>query len=112
MIKSMKVLRLYSTTENKAMVMSVDKNELTLSGKNDAMTSSAEEVLDINNYGVEDGFEIAFNPTVILPAVTNIETDIVKIHLVSPEKFVFITESKEEISGYWLVCPIVIPKQI
>ena len=112
LIKSMKVLRLYSTTENKAMVMSVDKNELTLSGKNDAMTSSAEEVLEIDNYGVEDGFEIAFNPTVILPAVTNIETDIVKIHLVSPDKFVFITESKEEISGYWLVCPIVVPKEI
>lgn len=112
LIKSMKVLRLYSTTENKAMVMSVAKNELTLSGKNDAMTSSAEEVLEIDNYGVEDGFEIAFNPTVILPAVTNIETDIVKIHLVSPEKFVFITESKEEISGYWLVCPIVIPKKM
>lgn len=112
LIKSMKVLRLYSTTENKAMVMSVAKNELTLSGKNDAMTSSAEEVLEVDNYGVEDGFEIAFNPTVILPAVTNIETDIVKIHLVSPEKFVFITESKEEISGYWLVCPIVIPKKM
>lgn len=112
LIKSMKVLRLYSTTENKAMVMSVAKNELTLSGKNDAMTSSAEEVLEIDNYGVEDGFEIAFNPTVILPAVTNIETDIVKIHLVSPDKFVFITESKEEISGYWLVCPIVIPKKM
>ena len=112
MIKSMKVLRLYSTTENKAMVMSVNKNELTLSGKNDAMTSSAEEVLEIDNHGVEDGFEIAFNPTVILPAVTNIETDIVKIHLVSPEKFVFITESKEEISGYWLVCPIIIPKKM
>jgi len=112
MIKSMKVLRLYSTTENKAMVMSVDKNELTLSGKNDAMTSSAEEVIDIVNHGVEDGFEIAFNPTVVLPAVTNIESDTVKIHLVSPEKFVFITEAKEEISGYWLVCPIVVPKNI
>lgn len=107
----MKVLRLYSTTENRAMVMSVDKNELTLSGKNDAMTSSAEEVLEIDNHGVEDGFQIAFNPTVILPAVTNIESETVKIHLVSPEKFVFITEAKEEISGYWLVCPIVIPKE-
>ena len=75
------------------------------------MTSSAEEVLEIDNNGVEDGFQIAFNPTVILPAVTNIESETVKIHLVSPEKFVFITEAKEEISGYWLVCPIVIPKE-
>jgi DNA polymerase III beta subunit len=111
MIKSMKVLRLYSTTEDRAMVVSVDGDELTLSGRNDAMTSSAEEVIDIENHGVEDGFKIAFNPTMVLPAITNIESDTVKIHLISPDKFVFITEEAEEISGYWLVCPIILPKE-
>lgn len=108
MIKSMKVLRLYSTTENKSMVVTIGKDEVSLSGKNDAMTSSAEEIIEIENNGVEEGFTIAFNPTIVLPALLNIESDNVKIHLIAPNKFAFITEVAEEVSGLWLVMPIII----
>ena len=110
MIKSMKVLRLYSTTENKAMIVEVGKDEITISGRNDAMTSSAEEAIEIENHGIEEGFKIAFNPTVVLPAISNIASDTVKIHFIAHDKFVFITEVAEEVSGYWLVAPIILPK--
>ena len=112
LIKSMKVLKLYSNVENRAMTISVNSNLAILSGEDGIGDASAQEELEVFNSNVEDGFSISINPTFVLPAITNIESDKVKVHLVDERYFTFFTEVSDEVTGYWLVAPVYIaPKQ-
>lgn len=109
LIKSMRVLKLYSTKEDKTMVITVNAEDVVLTGEDIMGSSSAEEVIDIKNNNIEEGFQVALNPNFILSAITNCETDNVKIHLTSHKEFVFITEVAEEINSYWVLAPILLP---
>ncbi len=109
LIQAMKVLKLYSVREDKFMTIVVNAEDACLTGENDAGSSSAEEVIEIDNHGVEEGFEISLSPNYVLPAISNIDSDNVKIHLLSKEKLVaIIGESNEEDNAIWIVFPVFI----
>lgn len=112
LISTMKILKLYSLKEARDLTITVNAEDITLVGEDDFGSGSAEEVINIDNHGIEEGFRISLNPVYVLSALLNLESDNVRIHLISEKVFIFITEESDEINDTWLIAPVyVAPKK-
>lgn len=104
LMNSMKILKLYSTKESKDMTITVEEDYITLKGENFDGSSEAEECIDIENVGVENGFKIKLNPTFVYTIINSTLTDTITLSMEKHSDPVFFNSKDKE--GSWLLAPI------